>query len=441
MNKKPIFLVIILILSITNIESITLGEGNNTDNSYVIITTNAIKSSSIKLNDFILHKEKLGFNVIVVTEDDFNHLTGPFPDKRPDKIRQWLIDNYQELGIEYVLLIGDPTPDTKDGEQILKNNTLYSIPMKTFRDYMQFPGLVLFESPSDYYYADLDSDWNRLTKNYCGDSIDYMLRGINADPEVFVGRIPTYNNTIDGLDDILQKIIDYENEKDTTWRKSGLFAASFSSIIYDDALVWEQVINDFVKPDFTIWRQYMQGSYNPLLDSKYNSEEELRNSTLVYRLQNDSFGIVAIAAHGSKNRTVVGISLFDYDGYFITSEQTQTLSNERPSIFFIKSCTTGYPEDFSLGYSLLKNGGIAVICATRVIWYNLKMNMKIDIGDSATFYRIIGNTLQNMSLGKALYKAKDTIDNMILFKFLSYKHFMNLLRINLYGDPSIHLTY
>ena len=67
--------------------------------------------------------------------------------------------------------------------------------------------------------------------------------------------------------------------------------------------------------------------------------------------------------------------------------------------------------------------------------------MKNDIGDSATFYRIIGNTLQNMSLGKALYKAKDTIDNMILFKFLSYKHFMNLLRINLYGDPSIHLTY
>ena len=81
----------------------------------------------------------------------------------------------------------------------------------------------------------------------------------------------------------------------------------------------------------------MQGSYNPLLDSKYNSEEELRNSTLVYRLQNDSFGIVAIAAHGSKNRTVVGINLFDYDGYLITAEQTQTLSNEHPSIFFIKS--------------------------------------------------------------------------------------------------------
>ena len=77
---------------------------------YVIITTNAIRSGSSKLNAFIAHKQSLGYTVSVVTETDFGGLTGQAPNRKAEKIRQWLKNNYASLGIKYVLLIGNPTP-------------------------------------------------------------------------------------------------------------------------------------------------------------------------------------------------------------------------------------------------------------------------------------------------------------------------------------------
>lgn len=442
MKSILIFFINFLIISLSFYSPIFAHE-NQTYN-YVIITTNSIKLESQRLNDFIQHKENLGFNVLVITEDDYNHLEGEYPNKRSEKIRQWLINNYQEYGIEYVLLIGDPTPDTEEGLSHLENVTPYSIPMKTFRDRLN-TGLftilfwLLLESPSDYYYADLDSDWNKVTKQYAGDCIDYAL-GINAEAEVYVGRIPTYNNSIDGLDDILQKTIEYENNKNISWRKSGLFVTSFVHYVYDDASLWEQVIDDFFKPsNFTYWRQYQQGSFHKMMNSIYQSEEELRNGSFIQRYQNDTFGIVAIMAHGSDDATMIGTPLYGYDGSIITVEQSSMLGNDHPSIIFLNSCKTGYPEHPNLGYSLLKNGGIAVICASRTLWCNAGIDFDKDISSGGIFYRLIGKTVQNYPIGKALYLAKNEIDDMISLKLWNYKEFMNLLRINIYGDPSINL--
>jgi len=415
--------------------------------NYVIITTNAIVEESQKLDDFIQHKESMGFHVLVVTEDDFDHLEGEYPNERPDKIRQWLIDNYQQMDIEYVLLIGDPTPDTRDGKSILEQNQAYSIPMKTFEDTSQLIGRIVllepvFENPSDYYYADLDSNWNPIFKNTCGDAFDFATRQINMDAEVYVGRIPTYDNTIDGLDDILQRTMEYETDEDTSWHQSGLFAASFSSVIYDDALVWEQTIKDFAPKNFTIYRQYMQGSFHPLMNSIFESEEELRNNTVVNCLQHDSFGLVAIASHGSRNSTSIGCSSIGYDGKILTTETAKQIPDDNPSMFFIKSCTTGYPEGINLGYSLLKHTGVGVVCSSRETWYHMEpyfRYMPIDYGDCGMFYRIVGNALQGQPIGKALYDGKENISTLILFKIPAYKHCMNLMRTNLYGDPSIHL--
>lgn len=44
--------------------------------SYVIITTNEIQQNSLLLDDFVQYKQSLGFNVIVITEDDFGFDTG-----------------------------------------------------------------------------------------------------------------------------------------------------------------------------------------------------------------------------------------------------------------------------------------------------------------------------------------------------------------------------
>jgi hypothetical protein len=53
---------------------------------YVIITTNAIIDNSEELEHFIHMKEFCGHSVKVVTETDFNGLTGSFPNDRADRL-------------------------------------------------------------------------------------------------------------------------------------------------------------------------------------------------------------------------------------------------------------------------------------------------------------------------------------------------------------------
>jgi hypothetical protein len=118
--------------------------GNTYD--YVIITTNDIVSKSAKLGNFVHLKELMGHNVKVVTESDYDGLTGQAPNGRAEKIRQWLIDNYQSIGINYVLLIGNPDPDLGD------------IPMK--KCWPGYAGRNYRDSPTDYFYADLTGNWD-----------------------------------------------------------------------------------------------------------------------------------------------------------------------------------------------------------------------------------------------------------------------------------------
>jgi PKD repeat protein len=120
---------------------------------YVIITANATVLNSTRLANFVAMKQFQGHTVKIVTETDFNGLTGQAPNGRAEKIRKWLQDNYAALGIDYVLLIGDPTPDDP-----FASGTVGDIPMK-----MCYPRFYEPEdrvSPTDFYYSDLVGNWD-----------------------------------------------------------------------------------------------------------------------------------------------------------------------------------------------------------------------------------------------------------------------------------------
>jgi hypothetical protein len=134
---------------------------------YVIITTNDIVANSDKLENFINLKE-LSHDVLVVTEDDFDGLTGQAPNGRAEKIRQWLKDNYLTLGIEYVLLIGDPDPD----DTLDPGDSIGDIPMK-----MCWPRYFSYnyrESPTDLFYADLTGNWDLDGDQIYGEDFDFV---------------------------------------------------------------------------------------------------------------------------------------------------------------------------------------------------------------------------------------------------------------------------
>lgn len=134
------------------------------DPDYVIVTTSTIVANSAKLSAFVTHKTSLGHSVLVVTESDYGGLTGPAPNGTAEKIRQWLINNYVPLGIEYVLLIGDPDPD----DPAQASDSVGDVPMK-----MCWPNVRYYmyrESPTDYFYADLTGNWDLDGDGWYGES-------------------------------------------------------------------------------------------------------------------------------------------------------------------------------------------------------------------------------------------------------------------------------
>jgi len=133
---------------------------------YAIITTNAIVTGSgAGLTDFVNHKTSMGHSVLVVTETDYGSLTGQAPNGTSEKIRQWLIDNYITKGIKWVLLVGNPDPD----DPISATDVVGEIPMK-----MCWPNRTSYtyrESPTDYVYADLTSNWDLDGDGYYGEDL------------------------------------------------------------------------------------------------------------------------------------------------------------------------------------------------------------------------------------------------------------------------------
>ena len=157
--NKTITLLLLLLLIMPLINVTTLASEKDTYN-YVIITTKDIVTHSLKLDDFIKHKQNLGYSVYVATEDDYEQVIGQPPNGRAEQIRQWLIENYIDMGIKYVLLIGNPDPD----HPIDPQDTVGDIPMKMCMAHWDLhqPIYTLFfmflfedEYPTDYFYADL----------------------------------------------------------------------------------------------------------------------------------------------------------------------------------------------------------------------------------------------------------------------------------------------
>lgn len=97
--KKIIILILPLLFITILFHGTTLASINDTY-SYIIITTKDIVSHSSKLDDFIKHKQNLGYSVYVANEDDYEQMTGQPPNGRAEQILQWLIQNYIDVNMK-----------------------------------------------------------------------------------------------------------------------------------------------------------------------------------------------------------------------------------------------------------------------------------------------------------------------------------------------------
>ncbi len=408
------------------------GKGLAAGSDYVIVTTNAVRAGSSRLAAFISHKTRRGHGVAVVTETQWGSQVGQAPNHKPEKIRKWLQDNYIPLGIEYVLLIGDPYPDWSESVQ-------GDVPMKLCWPWVRYPEWGMDVAPTDYYYADLTGNWDLNGNGYYGEYYDdTQPGGVDITPEVLVGRIPVYGGDYAALDMILDKIIRYESESDISRRRSALLPMSFLAEGYDQAALAEQMKADyFLARGFSLWRMYQQGSGPCGADSIYPGDQELRGGTLVRdRWAALVPGVVCWAGHGESDSVLVGYGGC-WDGTLLEASDCPALDDCRPAFTYQNSCQTGHPEyGGNLQYSLLRRGAVGTVAATRDTWGDAYRDTYGNFAGSPTASGIGYSYLNRLSAGQAAGEALGLTKQAMSEAYDQYMWLMNLYDFNLLGDPA-----
>lgn len=370
---------------------------------YVIITTNAINTQSQQLAAFVNSKEERGLTVRVVTENEWGGGQG---DAAAERIRHWLRANYQRLQIEYVLLIGNPAPNSGD------------VPMKTL--WPRWPDQNA-DSPSDIYYTDLTGNWDRDRDGFYGELWDDTGPG-GADRywEILVGRIPYYGSISD-LDRILAKTVNYENmpQRAATWRKNALLAMVPSDSYTPGYPLGEQIKDRVIAPqsDWGYYRLYAEtyGLYPP----PEKVPVTVDNVTDVWRAS--PFGAIFWWTHGWSQGASAVMDIW----------HVPMLNDQYPGFTFQASCTNAYPEDAqNLAYSLLRNGAIGTVAATRLSWY---------YPGETDFVGGTSNASMTYTFADYLIDWRTTASYALQLNKLDIWPgiWMNLTVFNLYGDPSL----
>lgn len=381
---------------------------------YAIITTSSIVNSSTRLSSFAEWKRSRGFTVYTITEDSWGGGTG---NSAAERIRTWLKNNYSSKSIKYVLLIGDPDPsDSQVPMKMLwpRNNATGEYISTDFK-----------QSPSDIYYADLSGNWDMDGDGYYGEyGHDFGSGGVDLNWELYVGRIPYYGNVND-LDSILLKIMNYENssEEEIGWRKNVLLPMKPSDDSTPGYHLGEAVKDDILPSTWGYTRVYdYDGSYvlSPAPEVRDCTESNVTSSW-----NSSNFGGVFWWTHGWYT-TATGV---------MDLTHAATLDDSHPSVVFQGSCFNAHPETSSnLSYSLLKNGAIAAIGATRYSWYSPGQTSFAGSDSSAgmTYDFSVQIINGNKDFGTALFLVKEGQPSHDCW-------WMNFTDFNLYGDPSLDL--
>ncbi len=370
-----------------------------TSPGYVIITTSAIASASTVLKDFVSYQSGKGFYVKVATENDWGGGAG---DTAAERIRAWLKSKYLSLNIQYVLLIGNPSPTSGD------------VPMK-----MLWPRLWSYsykEAPSDYYYSDLTGNWDLDGDGYAGEEPDdFGTGGIDRIPEVYVGRIPYYGSIVT-VDSILRKTIYYPGDAKGDWLHRLLLPMKPMDADTPSYQLGEQIVRDFgwhwgLAPD----RVY-DGAYGLSLPPEHTpcDYDVVQNEWM------QGAGLVFWMTHGSTNTA----------GNVFSSSRCSYLDDSRPAVVYMASCSNGKPEDSTnLGYCVLAKGGITTFSASRVSWYFLaESDYTASDSIGGLGYQYARFLLSGEPCGRAAMDAR--LANPVTI-------WANHLVYNLYGDPAL----
>ncbi len=415
------------------IVAFVLTEVHATD--YAIVTTSDIRASSSQLSSFEAHKALRGHTVHTFDETDWSGsgLTG---DPAAEAMRSFLQTAESTYDLDYLLIIGDP------------RSNVGPVPMKTLHPRNPAPNCNFSQDAvlSDYYYADVNGNWDLDGDGLYGEfgdvnqvgsaTGDFGVGGIDREHDMIVGRIPVYgdvsqtnifNQSIQDLDHILQKTMNYQNaqdEADIAWRKSALIAIEGANRLF----YGEQLKDNLLAPNgFSDYRVYdYQGVTLP--DPPDATTTSVPNVLAGWDISTP--GIATWFTHGAGTGAVS----------VMTTTAAATLDDDSPAITWQASCFNSQPANRNnLSYRLLVNGAIATVGFTEI---SHGPGSEVDLttdshlsGIPGMGYGFISRVgVDELTVGEALMELKrdSTLYNRCWY-------WQNHVGANLYGDPDISL--
>ncbi|QEE18072.2 C25 family cysteine peptidase [Promethearchaeum syntrophicum] len=382
-------------------------------------------------------KKLIGIPTLVVANwSDYAGIDGP------EQIRNAIKYYYNLYPIKWILLLGDTE----------------LIPIR----YVYNPDSLLipenepvgdpYEKPSDYYYAELTSNWDIDGDGKWGEHSAFnsssSISELDYNPEVYVGRFPVDN--ISELHDIFNKTMNYEagiNAGD--WMNKYLALSGISDYPTtsdmdgeDEGVLNQYILDNFVD-DSMEWTHMLDYTY---AYTPVDSENVLNlTKTTALEAINNGTSIIVYAGHG-------GPTSFAASGVLSTSDVPQLSNQNMPSFIFADACSTNsydYSVQDSLGETLINQpntGAVGYIGSMRLSWYlsNDTYLEQFNRGLTKLFFNemFINNNFQQ---GKALYESKKAYANTSWFnRDLSvYDYFemdrKSILSYMLLGDPSVYI--
>ena len=182
---------------------------SNDDYQMMIITPSAFENG---FDDLIeMYKPRGIIAKVETTEDIDANMTGQ---DLAEKMRNYIIQEYQAHGVEYILLGGD----------------VEYVPYRGFYCTVLSGGQTIEDSniPADLYFSSLDGTWNDDGDNKWGEPDEDDLL-----PDVSVARFPVSNTT--ELENMIHKSISYQNQPVTGELTKPLLVGEWA---WDDPETW-----------------------------------------------------------------------------------------------------------------------------------------------------------------------------------------------------------
>ena len=415
-SKKGIGFTFIIILIVPLLSSITISDENRSINLFY---SNAINTSSdfnnvdlsviSEINYAALNSTwydpKVEMLIIIPNDSAFYDACVPlmnwknekglktviknassYPETGAEQVKNLILDYYENESLQWVLLAGDTN----------------IIPIKSIND----PNLG--SEPTDFFYADLNSDWSDPT------SVDWIA-------EVYVGRLPADTST--ELEAMINKTLKYESTPEIgDWMNRMLLAAGISN--YPEPDVGDYDGEDEARLTQYLWQNYVQEEMNFKHMHRTTSyfdpiptDGEVALTRNNFRTEIDyGYSTVLFAGHGSDGAfSDADIYVFRQSPPLYTDASSVNNENKTFLIYSDACSTAEYDQDGSIGEILIKNplaGAIGYIGGLRDTYYLQEDTEleKLNRGNAKYFWMEFFEN-DKYQQGRALYDSKATYVN------------------------------